>query len=247
MITKHPVRAALTGAALASCALFVVPAVASATTTPPAPATHASKSKKSFREAQAQLEAQLAARVKQLTQLSSDVTSSSTLSTVDASTLAARVAAASAIIDKLVTVVATDTTFAELDSARRTMIEVRVYAVLTPQVYEVIEADAIGAQVTLMQAGEPALLAAVQSTVGEAGHRDAAVHYDAYVRSVNLASTEVTRVSITVLAQVASHFPRNLHIFVQASHRLLNADTDLAHASFDASIIGLASGGYTGS
>lgn len=248
MIIKHPVRAALTGAALASCAMLVVPAVASATVKPPVAATRPAKSKRSFPDAQKRLEAQLAARVEQLTQLSTDVTdASSTLGNNDESMLDAQLVHASTIIANLVTAVPEDTTLAEIDSAYRTMIELRVYAVLTPQVYQVIEADTIAQQVAIMKAGEPALAAAVQTTVGEPGHRNAAAHYKAYVRSVNLASTEVTRVSVTVLAQKASQFPRNLHVFVQASHHLLNADADLAHASFDASLIGLATGGYTGS
>jgi cell division protein FtsB len=239
-MTKHPIRIALAGAALAGGATLAAPSIASATK-PVAPGAN-------FTAAQQKVEQQLAARVKELQELSSDVTNAKSLTPADASTLAARLAAATQSIGALVTEVPSDTTFAELATARRTMIQGnRVFAVLMPQVFEVIEADTAAAQVTTMQAGEAALQGEVSALSGEVGYGAASNHYKAYVAEVTRAATATSRVSTTVMAQVASDFPHDIHVFVNANRQLLDANIALAHASYDASLVGLASGGYSGS
>ena len=50
-----------------------------------------------------------------------------------------------------------------------------------------------------------------------------------------------------VLAQVPQGFPGNTQVFLTQNHRILDANIALAYAAYDASIIGLATGGYTGS
>jgi hypothetical protein len=50
-----------------------------------------------------------------------------------------------------------------------------------------------------------------------------------------------------VIAQLPGDFPRDTSVFVNANHKLLDADIALARANYNASIIGLASGGYAGS
>jgi hypothetical protein len=50
-----------------------------------------------------------------------------------------------------------------------------------------------------------------------------------------------------VLAQTPQGYPGNTKIFVAQNQRILDANIALAYAAYDASIIGLATGGYTGS
>jgi hypothetical protein len=64
---------------------------------------------------------------------------------------------------------------------------------------------------------------------------------------VNLAGADSNNVTTAVLAQVPADSPGDFHVFVTANGKLLNADIALAHASYDESVIGLATGGYTGS
>ncbi len=223
--------------ALVAAAALATPAVAAASVTP-----------EGFATAQQNLEHQLSARLDQLRQLSADVTKATTLTTGDASTLAARLAAATTSMTTLAAQVPTDTTLAELRAARVTMIrDNRVYAVLTPQVFEVIEADAVQSQVQTLQADEPALQSAVENLVGQVGYRAATARDQAFVVAVDRASALASRVSLTVLAQTPRDFPRDVSVFLHANRQLLNAEIALAHASYNQSLVGLASGGYTGS
>jgi hypothetical protein len=236
MIT-HRLRLALAGATLLAGGVVALPGVASAS---PSPA--------SFQSAQKKLEYQLSVRVTQLQTLSKDVANATVLTSTQASTLAARLTTETESINSLVVSVPTDTTFAELRSARRTMIEGnRVFAVETPQVFEVIEADAIASEVTVFQSAEPTLEAAVSAMAGEPGYRNARSHYSDLVRMVSEASRLSAHVGAEVITQLPKNFPRDTNLFVQGNRHLLAADVDLAHASYDETIIGLSSGGYTGS
>jgi hypothetical protein len=49
-----------------------------------------------------------------------------------------------------------------------------------------------------------------------------------------------------VLDQTPQGFPGNTRVFVLQNRQILDANIALAYAAYDASIIGLASGGYTG-
>ncbi len=66
------------------------------------------------------------------------------------------------------------------------------------------------------------------------------------MKLVNSASLNATNVATSVLAQTPADYPGDTHVFTRANKKLLNADIALAHANYDASVIGLASGGYTG-
>ncbi|MCU1490633.1 MAG: hypothetical protein JWM85_2038, partial [Acidimicrobiaceae bacterium] len=72
-------------------------------------------------------------------------------------------------------------------------------------------------------------------------------HYQSFVSRVGTASATSARVATVVLAQVPADFPGDTHVFVSANRQLLAADVAIAYANYDVSVIGLASGGYTGS
>jgi hypothetical protein len=97
-----------------------------------------------------------------------------------------------------------------------------------------------------MQAGEAALLAEINTLQGQPGYANALKHDTAYVAQVNLAAADSANVATVVIAQLPQDFPGDTHVFVNANHELLAADIAIARADYDASVIGLASGGYTG-
>jgi hypothetical protein len=237
-VTKRSVLSVSLGAAMA----IGIPlgAFASATTTTtPGPG---------FLTAQKTLEAQLAGRVTRLQHLVADVTAAISLSATASATLQARLSTEQTSINALVAKVPTDTTWAELDADRAAMLkDNRVYAVMSPQVFESIEASVVANQVTAMQGNESTLQTEVASLVGSVGYQNALNHFDNYVARISNWSTRVVTVEDVVLAQAPQGYPGNTATFVAENHAILNANIALAYASYDASIIGLASGGYTGS
>lgn len=201
-----------------------------------------------FVTAQKSLEAQLANRTTQLQHLSADVTAATSLSASATSTLEARLTTEESSITSLSTKVPTDTTGAELGADRAAMFRAnRVYAVMVPQVFETIEASVVAKQVTTLQANEAMLQSEATSLVGQPGYQNALNHYNNYVARLAHWSTRVASLEGVVLAQTPQGYPGNTRIFVAQNHVILNANTALAYATYDASIIGLASGGYTGS
>ena len=211
------------------------------TTTPSVPSA-------SFTAAQKALEVQLANRSTQLGHIVADVTASTTLSASASSILQARLSTEEASISALIAKVPTDTTRAELNADRSAMLkDNRVYAVMSPQVFEMIEASVVASQVTTMQANEATLQSEVASIVGLPGYKNALNHYNNYVARLLNWSTRIVSVESIVLAQTPQGFPGNTNIFVTQNHRILDANIALAYAAYDASIIGLATGGYTGS
>ncbi len=236
MTAKRSLLIIIAGAVLAGGSLFALTGLASASVRP-----------RSFARNQKLLELQLAARVSQLGRLSADVSAAKSLTTAHAAALKLNISSATTNINNLVTKVPTDTTQAELNFDRTSMYKQnRVFAVLTPQVFETIEADAIAVQDATFQANESALQTTVNSLVGEHGYRNALNHYLAFVKSVNEALVLTNRVTVAVLAQMPADYPGDTGVFVNANSRLLRADVALAHASYDESVIGLAAGGYTG-
>lgn len=210
--------------------------------------SEAAATSQGFVKAQQTLELQLSNRQHQLARLSADVSASKTLTTSDAAVLTGRLATETTSIDTLVVKVPTDTTYAELHVDQRAMLrDNRVYAVMTPQVFQVIEADSVGAQVTMLQGEEASLSEDVTGLVGQPGYQSAASHYRNFVARVDAASNDTADVDTVVLAQMPADFPGDTHVFVEANHKLLTAQVDVAYADYDASVIGLATGGYTGS
>jgi hypothetical protein len=234
----NPIRLGIVGALIASGSIVFAMSAGASTSASPA----------NFTQFQQKLEQQLTFRVNQLQVLSTDVTKATSLTSSDASTLAAGLSTATANITGLLAQVKADTTMAELRAAQKSMIQGnRVFAVLTPQVFEVIEADSVAAQAATLQSGEAALLAEIDTLQGQPGYANALKHDTAYVADVNLAAADSAHVSTVVIAQQPQDFPGDTHVFVNANHQLLTADIALARANYNASVIGLASGGYSGS
>lgn len=197
---------------------------------------------------QHQLEVQLQNRVVQLNRLGTDISNAKSLTANHVTALTADVSTASTNINALVTKVPTDTTLAQLREDRASMLrQNRVFAVLTPQVFLTIQADAIAAEVLTYQGQEAGLLAAVNALNGEPAYNNAFNHYTQFVKFVNAASLGATNVATAVLAQTPADFPGDTSVFVHANRALLEADIALAHAGYDATVVGLASGGYSGS
>jgi hypothetical protein len=237
MSTKRTVLAGIAGAALAGGSLLAIPGIASASVRP-----------NTFATAKVQLESQLTNRTAQLSRLGADVTAAKSLTPAHVTALDANIATATANISALVASVQAATTGAQLKADREAMVKQnRVYAVLTPQVFETIEADQISSQVVTFQASEPTLQSSVNLLVGQPGYTNAENHYVSFVKSVNLANENATNVATEVLLQTPADYPGDTHVFVRANRSLLAADIALAHATYDESVIGLASGGYTGS
>ena len=233
---KRILRTGLVGAVLASGTMLAMPGMASAS------------SSRHFKQDQTKLEAQLVSRVGQLGRLSADVAAATTLTAAHAALLNARITADTANVNALVAKVPTDTTVAELNTDRAAMLrDNRVFAVVTPQVFQTIEADGIALQVSTDEGNETSLQASVTSLIGQHGYTNALNHYMAFVRSVNAAATDSADVTTAELAQTPADYPGDTHVFVHANGELLNADLALAHAAYDVTVIGLASGGYTGS
>ncbi len=238
MRLNHPVRLAVAGAVIVSGSLLFAMSAGASTSVP------SSK----ISQLQQKLEQQLGYRVSQLQVLSTDVKQATALTNGDAGTLAARLTAATTSINALVAQVPSDTTMVELREAQETMIQGnRVFAVLTPQVFQVIEADTDASQAATLQSGEAALLAEINTLEGQPGYANALKHDSAYVAYVNQAAADSEHVSTVVIAQLPQDFPGDTQVFVNANHQLLAADIALARASYEASVIGLAAGGYTGS
>ena len=217
-----------------------IPSIASATTTTVPSA--------GFLTAQHALEVQLSNRATQLGHLVADVTAATSLSVSASAILQARLSTEGASINALIAKVPNDTTKAELNADRAAMLkDNRVDAVMSPQVFEMIEASVVASQVTAMQGNESTLLSETQSIVGLPGYKNALNHYNNYVARLLNWSTRIVTVEGTVLAQTPQGYPGNTKIFVYQNHRILDANIALSYAAYDASIIGLATGGYTGS
>jgi hypothetical protein len=202
----------------------------------------------SFLTEQKALEGELANRSAQLGHLVADVTAAATLSASTSSILQARLSTEGANINALIAKVPMDTTKAQLNADRAAMVkDNRVYAVMSPQVFEMIEASVVASQVAVMQGNESTLQSEVTSIVGLPGYKNALNHYNNYVERLANWSTKIVTVESVVLAQTPQGYPGNAKVFANQNRRILNANIDLSYVAYDASIIGLATGGYTGS
>ena len=237
----------MVGASFRKAAVILV-AGAGALAAVPGTAGAAASPGPGFAPAQQQLEQQLANRQSQLARLSADVSGAKSLTSAHAAVLNARLATETASIDALATKVPTDTTGAELAADRAAMLrDNRVYAVMTPEVIQTIEADSIGEQVSLLEGESASLQSSVSSLSGKPGYHRALAHFTAFSSLVKAAADNSSDVAGQVLAQTPQGFPGNTGVFVRANRLLLAADVAVAHANYDASLIGLESGGYTGS
>lgn len=240
------VRTGLAGAVLG---VGVLATAAGATTTGSSGATGPSGATGSrFQRQQTELEQALALRTTRLQDLVNDVSGAKTLSSAHADLLSARLATEQASIAALTAKVPTDTTLAEVAADRQAMLrDNRVFAVMSPQVFETIGGDAVLATAAGLQGEQSSLLSEVNSLVGDPGYHNALTHYTAFVRRLAGVDTNIARVETNVLAQTPQGYPGNQRLFVNANIAVRNANVTLAYASYDASVIALASGGYTGS
>ena len=167
-----------------------------------------------------------------------------TLKAADAATLEGRLRAEQASIARLSGEVPVDTTMAQLRAARRAMyVENRVYGVMVPQVLDAIEASTIAAQVASLEANEASLEVSVAALAGQAAHGRAARADRSYVAETAKAAQLTAGAEVRVMAQVPANYPRDVRLFRTVSHHLLDGAVAVAHAAYDASLVGLAAGG----
>lgn len=221
-----------------------VPMVAYAGT-PPAPSD--STTSTGLVPTQRALEFQLSNRATQLQHLVADVSGATSLSASASTTLQVRLSTEETHINSLIAKVPTDTGRAELNIDRSAMLrDNRVYAVMSPQVFEMIEASVVAKRVATFQANESVLQSEVASLKGQPGYANALKHYANYLARLSNWSTRIVNVEASVIAQTPEGYPANTKSFVAQNHQILNANIALAYAAYDASIIDLATGGYTG-
>lgn len=201
-----------------------------------------------FKSAQLKLELQLADRSARLVNLQKDVTNAGTsLSTVHINLLSARLGTEQTSINGLITKVPGDTTWAELNSDNRAMLaDNRVYAVMTPQVFETIWGDVVLTNATSLNLEKSTLQGEVTSLLGDPGYNNALNHLNNFVRKVSNVTTDIPNVEARELAQSPTGYPGNTHVFVNSNEAIRDANIALADADYDASVIALATGGYTG-
>jgi len=201
-----------------------------------------------FTNAQLKLEQQLAGRAARLANLQKDVTNAGTqLSAMHSGTLSARLGTESTSINGLIAKVPNDKTWAELNSDSRAMLaDNRVYAVMTPQVFETIWGDLVLSSAATLNSEKSALQGEVTSLLGDPGYNNALTHFDNFVTRVTSVLTLIPNTEANELAQTPQGYPRNTHVFVNANEAIRTANIALANANYDASVIALATGGYTG-
>ena len=190
---------------------------------------------------------QLQLRSTQLANLSKEVSAATALTPGDQGALEQKLATTTTSINGLLQAVPTDTRAQLRVAARTMMVQNRVFAVLTPQVYEVIASDTVAGQAAALASEEAALQAQVTADQGQVGYRNAVAYDGAFVRSVSAAQAGTARVSATLLAQVPQDYPRDRGVFVRSNRQILGAAEALARASYDKTLIALATNGYTGS
>ncbi|MGP8163121.1 MAG: hypothetical protein ACLQAN_04990 [Acidimicrobiales bacterium] len=212
------------GAAMMVVASLGVVSTASAdTTTTTTPA--------SLSQMQAKLEAELAARQTQLSTLTTDVSSSKTLTASDAAALSSSLSTETSNIGALVTKVPTDTTVAELRVDAQAMFrDNRVFDVMTPQVHLTIAADSVNANAGTILADGLTITAALAARTSDKGYARVEALFTSLTAKATDAQSALTSVSSDVLAQTPAGWPGNAHVFVQAKVEILRARIDLAYA-----------------
>jgi hypothetical protein len=180
------------------------------------------------------LESQLAARSRQLSRLTADVSHARKLTSVDRSTLQVMLGGETSGIQVLATQVPSESTRAELVAAETTMIEAyRVYAVMTPQARLTIAADDELAAASALIAGE----AAIAERISEARstHRSAAALAERLLvelrSELQQASGDLNGATAEVLATTPAAYPANKVILSGADAGIDGASGDLEAAA----------------
>jgi hypothetical protein len=209
---------------MALASLGVIPAASADPTTTTNPAT--------FTQLQSKLEAELAARQSQLATLTTEVSSSTTLTTADSATLSASLSTETTNINDLIGKVPSDTTVAELRVDAQAMFkDNRVFVVMSPQVKLTIAADTVNAKAGTILANGPTITADLAARVADKGYARAEARFAYSTAKATVAQSSMTSVSAEVLAQTPSGWPGNAHVFVGAKLQILRGRADLVHAS----------------
>jgi hypothetical protein len=215
---------------VAAASLGFVPAASAQPTTTNPPA--------SFTQLQARLEAQLAARQTQLAALTTDVTSSTTLTASDSATLQSLLSTETSNIGALIAKVPTDTTIAELRADQQAMFQDnRVYVVMSPQVHLTIAADTVNANAGTILANGPTITTELNARVSDKGYARAEALFAYSTAKATACQALMTSVSSNVLAQTPAGWPGNWRVFVQARVQILQGRIDLVHARADLRLV----------
>jgi hypothetical protein len=165
--------------------------------------------------AQSRLEQQLAQRTSTLTTLRAEVSTSSTLSGADRSTLLTDLADESSGIGALSAKAPTDTTCAQVAADAKTMVlTYRVWAVMAPQTDLVVDADRESAMATTLLGDEPGVAATIATAAARGKDVSAAQAADAdLLNQVEAATVALPGLSVSLLSQTPAGFPGNLTVF----------------------------------
>jgi hypothetical protein len=244
-MNNHQIRNRLMAGALVAGLVLAVPGVAMAASAPQAGSVTsvstssalnpATKNATTFAAAKAYVEGQLTARQQRLSNLTSEVSAASDLTSSDKATLTGDLANETSGIDALVTKVPGDTTWAELLADAKSMVQqYRVFVVMSPQVHETIAADTATAVCTKLQADEPQIEALINYEQSQGKNVTAAqTAYEGLVAQVSAAQSDVSGISAAVLGTSPAGYPGNASIFSNAHSSLIQARTALKTARSD--------------
>lgn len=191
-----------------------------------------------FKQLQKMLEEQLADRQHRLAGLSVEVSASRHLTDAHGATLESDLSAETSGINALAAKVPNDTTIAELTVDHETMIDYRVYVVMSPQVELTIAADTASGVEQAFEASESHIEALIryEQSQGKDVH-GAQIAFLDMVRQVANAEHDTTGVSDSVLAAKPSGWPANRTIFTNAASSLGQAKKALQTATADRTTI----------
>jgi len=178
------------------------------------------------------LEAQLAARTRQLSKLTDAVGRSGSLTGTNRDALDTMLLGETSGIHALAAQLPVDSTLAELRAAETSMVAYRVYAVMTPQVHITISADAVLASSSDLSGREASIAGRIAGV--KAAHPKAASIaerlFERMTSEVQQASNTAGGVPGPVLATTPADYPANKTIFVQADANIASASRYLVVA-----------------
>jgi hypothetical protein len=191
-----------------------------------------------FAQQQSALESQIRARQAELSLLTSEVGSSTVLSSGDAAALQADITAPTSAFVTLAASVPNDTTPAQLQADAATLkTDDNSLIVVQEQVTDTIRADRITARIAANVALEPTLQTGVTALVGTPNGARLAFYDANFVSLVTAAQTASSGVAAQVLAQTGADYPANSSVFAKANWSLTRASNDLAQAARDRAAI----------
>jgi hypothetical protein len=191
-----------------------------------------------FGKLQKYLEKQLADRQHRLSLLGEQVSSARHLTVSDRSILQSDLATETAGIDALATKVPKDTTIAELTADGESMYDLRVYVVMSPQVYLTITADNESFAEETLAASQPKLAALIRyEQMKGKDVRGARIADADFVKQVADAEHDTAGVAAAVLRTGPRGWPANRTIFTNATSSLHQGNVALVSARSDVKTI----------